>query len=137
MLSGKQQIQRTVWAEFKSGFEVEISYLPRAKLADIATRAQVQRWDHNSNQAVASVDNKKYRDAIAKEVVKGWRGLTLNVLKQIVLLDEYPDAEVPYTFDDCVWLLEQSAEFENWVGTVATHAALYHAERRAEETKNS
>jgi len=136
MLSGRVQVEKTVWAEFRPGFDVEVRYLTRQKQSALFNDCQRRTWDAGAGRETATLDPAKFRRALAEQVVAGWRGLTAAALREIVLIDDYPD-DVPFSAEDCVWLLEQSSEFENWVQTVATHAALYHAERRAAETKNS
>lgn len=136
MLEGKKQIERTVWAEFKPGFEVEIRYASRDRWAEIAARSQIRRWNGALRAEVSATDPAKFRRHIVEALVVSWRGLTREVLEKLVLLDDYPD-EVPFSAADCEWLMEQSAEFENWLCTVAGEAALYNAERRAAEIKNS
>ncbi len=136
MLSGKSQIQKTVWAEFKEGFQVEIKYAARALWADLAARSQVRSWDAKARAEREVIDSTRWRRNIAETVVVGWRGLDAAVLKKLVLLDEYPE-DVPFTVDDCVWLMAECAEFEGWIQTVASEAALYQAEKRASEIKNS
>ena len=134
MLAGKKQIEKTVWAEYKGGFEVEIRYTPRAKLRVLSERAQVREW-HN-HQMRETLDSKKYSALVANEVVVGWRGLTDKVLRQMVLLDDYPP-DVPFSIDECAWLLEAAYDFDLWVQNVATEVEYFDAARRAEEQKNS
>ncbi len=136
MLAGLKQIERTVWAEFKRGFEVQVRYASRDRWLDLSNRSQTRRWNPALRMETSSLDPAKYRRNMIEAVVVDWRGLTRAVLESLVLLDDYPD-EVPFSVEDCEWLMEQSGEFESWVQTVAGEAALYNAERRAAETKNS
>lgn len=136
MLRNKKQIQKTVWAEFKDGFEVELRYAPRALWVDIAQRSTTRAWDAKAMTETESRDNAKWRANTVEAVVVGWRGLSAAVVKSLVVVDDY-DVEYPYAPEECVWLMEQSMEFENWLVTVASQAALYQEQKRAEEIKNS
>jgi hypothetical protein len=136
MLAGKKQKSPTIWAEYLDGFEVEVNFRSREELQRMIEGARARRWDSKANAIVETIDDSKYREAMARQIVTNWRGLTKAVLQELVLLDEYPEGEVPYTFEDCVWLLKES-KFDTWVQSLCTEVRAFQASKRAEETKNS
>lgn len=137
MLKGRKQTERTVWVEYKDGFELEVRYSNRDRAREFLTRCTIQEWDVATRQFREKVDNKKYARLLAEEVIANWRGLTPPVLKQMVLLDEYPEIEVPFSVDDAEWLLNEAAGFDLWVQQVSHEIAIFNAVRRSEEVKNS
>src|SRR5262245_10934137 len=134
MLAGKKQVEKTVWAEYKDGFAVEIRFIPRSRQRDLVERAQSREWvDHQMKE---STDRKKYSELVAKEVIANWRGLTADVLRKMVVLDQYPE-EVPFTIEDCAWLLHEAYDFDVWIAHISSQIQYFDAARRAEEAKNS
>lgn len=136
MLAGKKQTSPTVWAEFIDGFEVEIRYRSREELQEMISEVRTRRWDAKANAIVEGLDEVKYRKAMASEIVINWRGLSAQVLKKLVILDDYPESEVPYSPEDCVWLLKES-KFDVWVQNICSEVEAFQAVQRAEATKNS
>lgn len=138
MLKGKikDDSQRTCWAEFKDGFQVEIKYSPRGKLQKIYEQATTREWDPKGFSK-NSIDAKKLYELMAKEIVVNWRGLTPDILRKMVDMEKYPDGEIPYSPDDAVELLEKAYDFDTWVQKITTDLEIFEASRRAAETKNS
>lgn len=138
MLKGKikDESSRTVWAEFKPGFQVEIKYSPRGKLQKLYEQATAREWD-SKGFAKSSIDAKKLYELMAKEVVVGWRGLTPEVLRSLVDMDSYPDTDVEYSVDDAVELLSKVYDFDTWVQRITADMEIFEAARRAAEIKNS
>lgn len=138
MLKGKilEESSRTVWAEFKPGFQVEIKYSPRGKLGKIYEQATVKEWDPKGFMK-STVDSKKLYELMAKDLMVGWRGLTPGILRTMVDMESYPDSEVPYSAEDAAELLEKAYDFDGWVQKITTDLEIFEAARRAAETKNS
>ena len=56
-----------------------------------------------------------------KVSVKGWKGLTLNHLEGLLLIDagdEDKEKEVPYSQENAEILVGQSSEFDTWLNEV-------------------
>lgn len=128
---------RTVWAEYRDGFEVEIRYLPRARLRGMLDRAARREWDSKNHRATETIDGEKFARLMAEEVVAGWRGLTPEVLKKMVDMQSYPDSDVPYSAEDCAELLQKAYGFDTWVQQICSDLEAFEAARRAAEEKNS
>ena len=139
MLKGKikDQSDRTVWAEYRDGFQIQIRYVPRAKLQRMLDRCQKREWDPKDHQLKDKLDNEKFYRMIAEEVVVGWRGLTPDVLRKMADMEEYPEEEVPYSVDDAAELLDKAYDFDLWVQRVCSDLEYFDASRRASEEKNS
>lgn len=139
MLKGKikEKSDRTIWAEFKHGWQIKLRYVTQSEMNDLFREASVREWDVLKGVEKARFDEKKYAALLAERVLKDWRGLTPDALRKIVDMESYPDAEVPYSVDDAVELLLTAHEFGTWVAKLVHDMEIFDAARRAEETKNS
>ncbi len=132
-----EESTRTVWAEFKDGFCVEIRYSPRAQIKRMVERCQVREYDRATHLPKERIDHAKLYDAISREVIVNWRGLTPAVLRTMVDLKETPTEEIPYSPEDAAELLARAYDFDFWVQQVAADLEYFEAARRASETKKS
>ncbi len=139
MLKGKikDRSDRRVWAAYRDGFQLEIRHTPRAHSQSIADRAKKEEWDNAIGAYAPSIDKEKYYQLIAAEVIMDWRGLTPEVLRTLVDMESYPDAEVPYSQEDAAELLAKVQGLDVWVQTLARNLDHYEQQRRAAEIKNS
>ena len=68
-----------------------------------------------------SLDDEKFVKEFTLKTVKGWKGLKLKYLEDLLLVD-YPkkdaDVELEYTEDNALTLVENSTEFDNWLNEV-------------------
>ena len=65
--------------------------------------------------------DEKFVKEFTLKTVKGWKGLKLKYLEDLLLVD-YPkkdaDVELEYTEDNALTLVENSTEFDNWLNEV-------------------
>jgi hypothetical protein len=115
MLKAKLKSDRIMTAEFRDGILVDLRYVPERRFAALREKATKTKWvDH---QVQKEVDDEKFYELCAKEMIAGWRGLTGRHLKELVDLEDYPYAdeeEVPYTEQHAFVLLYHCAEFDVW-----------------------
>jgi predicted RND superfamily exporter protein len=141
MLKGKikDRSTKTVWVEFRDGFQVEIRYTPLGLAQSLVENSIVTRLDTKTMVETTERDNEKFYLALATEALVGWRGLTPEVLRKMVEMeeDDYPAEEVPYSIEDAVELLAKAYDFNKWVQRIAATLECFQIERRAAETKNS
>jgi len=136
MIKAKESSEKTVWANYKGTFDVEIRYAPRAKMRKLINECQIREWDAKTHQPVERADDDKFFKRVAEEIVVGWRGLSAEVLRGMINLDTYPDEE-PYSKEACIELLKGAYDFDRWVQHIATELEVFEAARRAKEIKNS
>jgi len=139
MLKGniKDHSGKTVWAEYKDGFEVEIRYLPRGALNRILEDSKKKTWDPAAAIFLEKRDDGRFYQLVAERILVNWRGLKPEVLKKLVDMESYPETEVPFSVEDAAELLEKAYELDLWVQRIATNLEYYEATRRAAEEKNS
>ena len=100
------------------GFTVNICYLSRDRLMKIRNGALVYKYNKRTRQREEEVDNDKFLEAYAEAVIKGWRGLTIKALGQLLPVDTSksdPKQEIPYTAEDALDLLRNSTIFDQFI----------------------
>lgn len=135
MFKEKSNVERTLWAEYLPGFRVQLRYVPREQLRRISERCKIQEWDKRTHQSTERSDQKKWCEEFAKDVLIGWEGLTPDVLKQMVDLEEYPTGPSPYTVEDATFLLLKAYDFDLWCQQLVTDLAAFVAAEEADRTK--
>ena len=83
-----------------------------------------------------TVEDDKFVKEFTNSTVKGWKGLQLGYLEDLVLVDlKGQDAtqELEYTEENALLLVENSSEFDNWLNEVVFDLDNF---RTAEQGKN-
>jgi len=112
---------KAVWIEFPGlkDFEVEVVNLSRKELTGLRKKCTTTKW--KSRQPVESLDEEKFITEFAKSVIKNWKGLTLEHLETLLLVDiEDQDStkELEYSADNAETLVSSSSEFDTWLNEV-------------------
>ena len=80
-----------------------------------------QKFDRKTRQVVEQLDEDKFVTEFTKAVVKGWKGLTLEHLETLLLIDmtgKDGSEELDYTSDNAETLVSSSTEFDTWLNEV-------------------
>jgi hypothetical protein len=114
---------KSAWLSFPGmdGFEVEVVNLGREKLLNLRKSCMETSFDRKTRQAVESLNEKKFIRLFTENTVKGWKGLTLGYLEQLMLVDisaQNPETEVDYTEENAELLVSNSTDFDNWLNEV-------------------
>lgn len=114
---------KSVWVDFPglSGFEVEVANLSRKELNSVRKRCTVQKFDRKTRGVVETLDEEKFVKEFTKATVKNWKGLTLEHLETLILIDtdnQDLTKEVEYTQDNAEVLVNSSTEFDTWLNEV-------------------
>lgn len=114
---------KAVWVDFPGlpGFQVEIANLSRKELNALRKRCTVQKFDRKTRQAMDTLDEDKFVTEFSKATVKNWKGLTVEYLETILLIDADEDnlqKDVPYSEENAEVLVSQSTEFDSWLNDV-------------------
>lgn len=97
---------------------VEIANLSRPELLKLRKSCMFTKMDRKTRQPVEDLDEDAFIDKFTKATVKGWSGLKVKNLEDLLLVDigkEDPEKEIPYTHEDAVELVRNSAEFDSWL----------------------
>ena len=114
---------KTTWAEFPGldGFEVELANLSRKELVNLRKKCTSNKFNRKTRAFEESLDDEKFVKEFTESTVKGWKGLKLSYLEDLILVDlsgQDPTSEMEYTPDNAQVLVENSSEFDNWLNEV-------------------
>jgi len=114
---------KAVWVEFAGldGFSVEVANLSRKELNRVRKKCTTSKFNRKSRQIEETLDDDKFVVEFTKATVKGWKGLTLEHLEGLLLIDaseKDKSDEVPYSQENAEILVGQSAEFDTWLNEV-------------------
>lgn len=102
------------------GFAVTLNYTSKTRMAEIRKECVETRYDAKLGYPVQELDQEKWISAFSKEVIRGWEGLTMDILAQLMLIDETGskgDDLIGYTEDNALLLITRSTSFDNWVNS--------------------
>ena len=114
---------KTTWVEFPGldGFEVELANLSRKELVNLRKRCTQNKFNRKTRGFEETLDDEKFVVEFTNSTVKGWKGLKLAYLEDLLLVDlkgQDPKSELPYSVDNAQQLVENSSEFDNWLNEV-------------------
>tara|TARA_R110000796_G_scaffold67431_2_gene154537 strand:+ start:636 stop:1085 length:450 start_codon:yes stop_codon:yes gene_type:complete len=114
---------KNVWVDFPglSGFEVEVANLSRKELTGLRKKCISTKFDRKTRQAVETLDEEKFVLEFTGAVVKDWKGLTLEHLETLLLVDisgQDPKKELEYSLENAETLVSSSSEFDTWLNEV-------------------
>ncbi len=114
---------KSAWVEFPGlkGFSVEVVNLSRKELQNLRKRCTTQKLDRKTRQMEEVLDEEKFVEYFTESTIKNWKGLTLEHLETLILIDttdQALDTELPFSEDNAQILVAQSTEFDNWLNEV-------------------
>jgi len=114
---------KAVWIDFPGlpGFEVEIANLSRKELMGLRKKCTTTKFDRKTRQAVEDLDEDKFVTEFSKAVIINWKGLTLEHLETLILVDitdQDPKQELEFSVDNAETLVSSSTEFDTWLNEV-------------------
>lgn len=114
---------KAVWLDFPgcAGFQVQIANLSRKELVALRKKCLSQKFDRKTRTVDEILDEEKFVREFTKATVKGWSGLKLRYLEQLMLVDlkgNDLDDEVEYDQEQAELLVQNSTEFDNWLNEV-------------------
>ena len=114
---------KSTWVEYPGleGFEVQVVNLSRKELVALRKKCTTTKFDRRSRQPVENVDEEKFVTEFTSAVVKNWKGLKLEYLEGLILVDitgKNPSDELPFTLDNAETLESSSSEFDTWLNEV-------------------
>ena len=114
---------KTTWVEFPGldGFEVELANLSRKELVNLRKKCTTNKFNRKTRAFEEQLDDEKFVKEFSEATVKGWKGLKLSYLEDLILVDlqgQDLNTEMEYTLDNALVLVENSTEFDNWLNVV-------------------
>lgn len=128
--AGKAQRSGEFTCPYIKDFTVEIAYASKFVLNQIREVAREIHGNPRTGQKEEKMNEDKLRDEYARQIIRGWKGLTPSKLVDILPgLVEYTkedkDRDIEFGHDVAVALLEASLEFEAWIIDIATEVQNY------------
>ena len=114
---------KTTWVEFPGldTFEVELANLSRKELMALRKKCTQNKFNRKSRAFEEILDDDKFVKEFSLATVKGWKGLKLEYLEDLLLVDlsnQDTNQELEWTEENAVQLVENSSEFDNWLNEV-------------------
>ena len=114
---------KSVWMDFPGleGFSVEVANLSRKELTILRKKCTSQKFDRKTRQLTENLDEEKFVIEFSKASVKNWKGLTIDHLETLILIDSSEQegtAEVSYSQENAEDLVQNSTEFDTWLNEV-------------------
>ena len=114
---------KAVWVDFPGleGFKVEVANLSRKELTSLRKKCTTTKFDRKTRQAVEEIDEDKFVSEFTNAVIKNWKGLTLEHLETLLLVDissQDPKKELEFSEDNAETLVSSSTEFDTWLNEV-------------------
>lgn len=131
---------KAVWVDFPGlpGFEVEVANLSRKELTGLRKRCTTTKFDRKTRQAIEDLDEDKFIIEFTKAVVKGWKGLALEHLETLLLVDidgQDPKSELEFTQENAETLVSSSTEFDTWLNEVVFDLDNFRTKREGKPTR--
>ena len=131
---------KTTWAEFPGldGFEVELANLSRKELVNLRKKCTTNKFNRKTRAFEEQLDDEKFVKEFSEATVKGWKGLKLSYLEDLILVDlqgQDLNTEMEYTLDNALVLVENSTEFDNWLNEVVFDLENFRSESKGEDPK--
>ena len=133
---------KTTWVEFPGldGFEVELANLSRKELIALRKKCTTNKFNRKTRAFEESLDDNKFIKEFTNSTVKGWKGLKLVYLEDLLLVDlkgKNPESELPYASDNAEQLVENSSEFDNWLNEVVFDLDNFRTVSKGEDSKET
>jgi hypothetical protein len=114
---------KAAWVDFPGmpGFSVEVVNLSKKELQALRKSATDKKFDKKSRSVIESLDEEKFVKEYTSKTIKNWKGLTLEYLQALVLIDtsgQDLSSELEYTPENAETLLNSSQEFDAWLNEV-------------------
>ena len=111
---------KTVSIEFPGmeGFEVDLCYLAREELLKLRKKTITTKFNRRTHQPEEILDEDKFVVEYTAAVIKGWKGLKVSYLEELLLVDTdglAPNSELPYSPEEAERLMRNSNSFDTWV----------------------
>lgn len=104
-----------------NGFKIDAVFLSRETLVGI--RKKATKTSFKNRQPVEELDDKLFLQLYVNACVKGWKGLKLSYLEQLAPVDltgQDPEAELEYSQDNALFLMQNSANFDGFISDTVT-----------------
>ena len=108
-------------------FKVNLTYLSKDEMLKIRKKCVTTKFDRKTRQPIEDLNEELFLKEYIKGVIKGWKGLKFEYLKDLILIDtdQISDmkATLPFSQDNAEILMKESNDFDTWVSETVTDLA--------------
>ena len=122
------------------GFVISLVYLNRDDLMKIRNRSLSYKFNKRTRQREEEIDNDKFLDEYTKKAIRGWKGLFVKDLPQLLPIDMTnadPQEEITYNEVEALELIKNSTVFDQFVTDAMQDYEQFTIENKEQEIKNS
>jgi hypothetical protein len=104
-----------------NGFKINVVFLSRETLVSIRKKATSTKF--KNRQPVEELDDKLFLQLYVQAAIKGWSGLKLAYLNDLAPVDltgQDLEAELEYSEDNALFLMQSSANFDAFISEIVT-----------------
>lgn len=127
----------TAWFQYEGDFEVELEYVDAPEIDRIIASSTIRRGTRGNLSE--EVDEKRLKAQLIKRV-KGWRGLNLKTLAQMININtdgEDAETEIPFSEKNIQTIMQHAHGFSMWVLRTLTDLQQYRQKQIEGRIKNS
>lgn len=114
---------------YAEGFKVQIAYLTKEEIIKLRKKATTSKFNKFSRQAEESFDDELFTNIFVGATIKGWTGLTFDILGEMFPIDtseaDEDITELPYSPEDAVILMKNSVAFDDWITEVSNDISVF------------
>jgi len=123
-------------------FEVQLAFVPKEQLQRIRNKALKTTWNAKDRTQEEEVDNDIFLREYSNAVIKGWTGLTIEVLSSIMAVDLTDtdlteDSLIEYSAEEAEALMDKSNDFDGWITSVINDVNNFSTTEKEVKVKNS
>lgn len=102
-------------------FKLQLNYMSRAASKRVISSAKRDEWVNGTMIQVQ--DDDKFIEAFVDTAIAGWTGLTIGDVEKLMLIETEadPTTEVPFSRDNAIMLMQNSAAFDSWINQTVFH----------------
>ena len=122
------------------GFVISLAYLNRDDLMKIRNKSLSYKFNKRTRQREEEIDNDKFLEEYTKRAIKGWKGLYVKDLPQLLPIDmegANPNESIEYNETEALELIKNSTVFDQFITDAMQDYEQFTIEAKEQEIKNS
>ena len=141
-IGGLRAQETTIEVEYPDieGFIISLVYLNRDDLTKNRNRSLTYKFNKRTRQREEEIDNDKFLEEYTKRAIKGWKGLCVKDLPQLLPIDMSnvdPNEEIIYNETEALELIKNSTVFDQFITDAMQDYEKFTIEAKEQEIKNS
>ena len=121
------------------GFIISLVYLNRDELTKIRNKSLSYKFNKRTRQREEEIDNDKFLEEYTKKAIKGWKGLFVKDLPQLLPIDMTnadPQEEILYNEEEALQLIKNSTVFDQFITDAMQDYEQFTIKNKEQEIKN-